>query len=162
GRPSWTWRGGADRANASVDWRRSAWKLKDSARAPPLGRDSDSALSDRQRLDHRRELRGLAFLRAPPPPKVCLPRLLLPLLGQPLLSCARVLGRELDHLDVPARELGSHPRQYALPGGLREERRGCVRLDSLSRLLLRRRVRRHADADVRDSCVRDRRGSARA
>ena len=36
-------------------------------------------------------------------------------------------GGELDHLDVPARRLGSHPGQHAVPGHLRRVRRGRLR-----------------------------------
>ena len=46
-------------------------------------------------------------------------------------STARAMARagvdQLGDLDVLARELGSHPREHALPRGLREERRGSLR-----------------------------------
>src|SRR5262249_40829242 len=95
----------ADQATRSSTREGSAW-VRDFPGAPDLGWDPDPALSDRQRLDHRRELRGLDLLRAPASESIGLPRLLLSLHGQQLLSRAGVVGSQLDHVDVPARKLG--------------------------------------------------------
>src|SRR5262250_3399198 len=57
------------------------------------------------------------------------------------------VGPELDHRHVPARRLGPHPGQHAVPGDLRQERRGRLRAGPLPDLLLRRRLRGDADSD---------------
>ena len=75
-------------------------------------------------------------------------------------ATARAVGDQLVHRDVPARKLGSHPRQHALPGDLRQERRGRVRPPALPRLLLRRRLRRDDDADRDDAALRHGGGGA--
>jgi len=136
--------------------------VRELTRASALRRDPCTSLPDRQRCDHRRQLRGVALLRAPAPAVVCLPRLLLPLHRQRLLPRSRAVGRQLDHFDVPARQLGSHPGQHALPRGLRQERRGLFRAHRLPRLLLRRRLRRDPDPGADDPDPRHRGGSASA
>jgi predicted PurR-regulated permease PerM len=95
-----------------------------------------------------------AVLRAPEPPLGGVPRVLLSVHRRPRLPRPRVLGRELDHRDVPARKLGPHPRQHALPRGFRQERRGRLRSPALPGVLLRRRLRRDHDADADDSGLR--------
>ena len=52
---------------------------------------------------------------------------------------------------VPARKLGPHPRQHALPGRVRQERRGRLRAAPVPRLLFRRRLRGNDDADADDA-----------
>jgi hypothetical protein len=64
-------------------------------------------------------------------------RFVLPVHGRQRLPRARAVGRQLDHRDVPAWRLGPHPRQHALPGDLRQERRGRLRAASVPCLLLR-------------------------
>src|SRR4029453_5460623 len=91
-------------------------RVRDWAGASALRWIASSALPDRQRLDHRRQLRGLAVLRDAAPAPCRVPCVLLSLHGQPQLQRPRELGRQLDHRDVPARKLGPHPRQHALPG----------------------------------------------
>jgi hypothetical protein len=72
------------------------------------------------------------------------------------------VGPQLDHRHVPAWRLGSHPGQHALPGDLRQERRGRLRVAGLPRLLLRRRLCRDDDADRDDPAVRHGRRGAGA
>ena len=64
------------------------------------------------------------------------------------------MGCELDHVDVPARKLGPHPRQHVVPRDLRQERRGRVRAPEVPRLLLRRWLRSHDAANGDDDLVR--------
>ena len=122
-------------------------EVQNPRRAPALRRTSVASLPDRQRRAHRRELRRVDLLRAPAPATVGLPRFVLPVHGRRHLPRAGAVGRQLDHGDVPARQLGPHPRQHALPRHLRQERRGRLRAARLPRLLLRRRLCRDDDAD---------------
>src|SRR5262249_17069473 len=60
-------------------------RVRELPRASALGRNPDAPLPDRQRLDHRRQLRGLALLRAPAPPAFGPPCVLLSVHGQRLV-----------------------------------------------------------------------------
>ena len=60
--------------------------------ASALGRHPGAALPVRQRRDHRRQLRGLALLRAPAPQPRRLPRLVLPVHGQRRLPRPGAVG----------------------------------------------------------------------
>src|SRR5690349_13536699 len=80
-------------------------------------------------------------------------------LGQVVPADLRLLavaGPECDE------QLGPHPGQHAVPGHLRQERRGRLRAASLPGLLLRRRFRRDDDADRDDLVVRHGAGRAGA
>jgi hypothetical protein len=57
---------------------------------------------------------------------------------------------------IPARRPRSHPGQHGVPGDLRKERRGRLRVAGLPRLLLRRRIRRDDDAGRDDLALRRR------
>src|SRR5262245_25541211 len=92
--------------------------LSDAPRGRPLGtcgcasalrRSPVAALPGRQYRADRRELRGLDLLRAAAPEFVDRARVVLPVHGRRLLPRAAVVGAQLDHLDVPPRQLGSHP-----------------------------------------------------
>ena len=140
---------------------RAAPGAKSGAHASARRRHPGQALSDRDRRVDRGQLRGLALLRASPPQLVDLPRVVLSLLRERLVPCPGAVGGELGHGHVPARELGPHPRQHAVPRDLRQERRGCLRGAPLPALLLRRRLRRDADPDGDDPPRRHRRRQPR-
>ena len=79
------------------------------------------------------------FYELPHLNRLDLPRVVLPLHRERELSRAGALGHQLGHCDVPPRQLGSHPRQHAVPRDLRKERRGRLRSPGLSGPLLRGR-----------------------
>src|SRR5262249_3655238 len=60
-------------------------RVRELPRASALGRDPDAPLPDRHRPAHRRQLRGLALLRAPAPPAFGPPCVLLSVHGQRLV-----------------------------------------------------------------------------
>jgi hypothetical protein len=60
----------------------TATQVRDWTGASALGRTAGAAFPDRQRRDHRRQLRGLAVLRAPAPAPCRLRGVLLSLHGQ--------------------------------------------------------------------------------
>src|SRR2546430_1914330 len=64
---------------------RAAGWVRELSRASALRRDPGAPVPDRQRLDHRRLLRGVAVLRAPTPPVVGVPCVVLRVHGQPQL-----------------------------------------------------------------------------
>ena len=103
------------------------------AHASALRRHPGSALPDRQRRDHRGELRRLALLRAAAPAISVVPRVVLSVHRQRVLQRPRALGDQLADGDVHARKLGPHPREHAVPRRLREERGGRVRPPPLPR-----------------------------
>ncbi len=114
------------------------------------------ALADREHRPDRGELRGLDLLRASEPPVGGVPCVLLSVHRRRILSRPGAVGHQLDHFDVPARELGSHPRQHDLPLRLRQERRGRVRSPQVPGVLLRRRIRGDGGAGGHDTAVRHR------
>src|SRR3954452_15058041 len=133
-----------------------------SSHDPALRRHPRAELPLRQRRAHPRELRRVAALRAAAPRLVRVPRVVLPVHGDRRLPWPRAVGRELVHRHVHARQLGAHPRQHAVPGDLRQERRGRLRPRPLPRVLRRRRLRRLDDAGARHAARRHRGRRARA
>jgi hypothetical protein len=78
----------------------------------PLSDDAGT-LPARNRRDHCRELCGVALLRASAPAVVGLPRVVLSVHRQRLVSWAGAVGSQLDYGDVLARKLGPHLRYLA-------------------------------------------------
>src|SRR5271165_1634420 len=130
--------------------RRTCATTATTRRASPAPR----AVPGRQHRADRGQLRRVHLVRAAEHELSGVPRLVLPVHRRQRLPGARAVGGELDHRHVPARRLGPHPGQHAVPGDLRQERRGRLRAPAVPRLLLRRRLRRDDAADRDDPAVR--------
>ena len=129
--------------------------------APTLGWNAAPPLPDRHGRAHPCERRRVALLQAPDLNASIDHASFYPCTVDGSCDGPRAGVDQLGDVDVPPRQLGPHPREHALPRGLREERGGSPRSAPLPALLLRGRARGHRNADRDDSARRDAGGAQR-